>query len=55
MHRCGQCGQEFDSENGYLTHFCPELGVTPQQPEAMGPNHEEISRAALERGAKQVQ
>lgn len=53
MHKCSQCQLQFDSEAEYLSHVCAEMGVQPTQPEAMGPNHEAISNAALARGASQ--
>ena len=53
MHTCSQCQLQFDSEAEYLNHLCSETGVTPTQPESMGPNHDKISAAALARGAAQ--
>lgn len=48
-HICGQCGAEFATEAEYLAHVC-KSGVTPTDPENLGPEFKAISEAALKRG-----
>ena len=50
IHKCGLCGKEFDSEEKYVAHTCPETGVTPADPENLGPEFAAVSEAALKRG-----
>lgn len=54
MHICGQCNQQFNTEEDYLGHKCPSTGFTPTQPEHLGPEFKAISEAALARGATRV-
>lgn len=49
---CGKCKAQFDSEQAYVGHTCPETGVTPADPANLGPEFAAISEAALARGAK---
>jgi hypothetical protein len=51
-HICGQCNQEFDTEQKYLDHTCKVTGFTPKDPENLGEGFQVISEVALARGAK---
>jgi hypothetical protein len=53
-HVCGQCLDEWLSENEYLSHICPILGVAPTEADAMGPDALAIQKAALERGLEHI-
>lgn len=50
IHLCGQCNQQFTSENAYLNHQCNATGFTPTDPAHLGPEFEAIQKAALARG-----
>lgn len=49
-HICGQCNQEFNSEQAYLDHTCPSSGTTPTDPANLGEDFQAVSDAALQRG-----
>lgn len=51
---CGQCELGFVSAEAELAHVCEVTGVTPAEPQSMGPNWELIQEAALARGAEEV-
>lgn len=50
IHICGRCKAEFDSEEAYNGHTCPETGVTPADPEHHGEEFLAVQEAALKRG-----
>ena len=52
-HVCGQCQEEFETEDQYLDHECPATGFTPRDPEHLGDDFKAVSEAALARGAAQ--
>lgn len=49
-HICGQCNQQFTSEEEYLIHKCATTGFTPKEPDHLGPEFKAISEAAVARG-----
>lgn len=50
---CGQCNLEFDTPELELEHICEVTGYAPTDPRSMGPNWQNISIAAIERGASE--
>ena len=50
---CGQCNEQFKTEEAYLLHECPVTGVAPTEPETMGKDHARLAEAALKRGEEQ--
>lgn len=49
-HICGQCSQQFTSDDAYSAHVCQVTGLTPLDPEHLGPEFVAIQSAALARG-----
>jgi hypothetical protein len=49
---CGQCGNHYKNEAGYLAHTCEVTGVKPTEPETMGKYHARLAEAAQERAAE---
>lgn len=50
MHVCGRCKNQYDTEEQYLNHTCPETNQTPKDPEHLGPRFATVQQKALERG-----
>lgn len=50
---CGQCTLEFETPELELEHICSVTGYAPTDPRSMGPNWQQISIAAIERGASE--
>lgn len=46
---CGQCDQQFEGEEQYLSHTCDKTGYTPQDLEHHGARGIEVAKAALKR------
>lgn len=51
VHACGQCGEKFKTEDGYLNHTCAKSGVKPSNPKNLGEGFKKVQAAALARGA----
>lgn len=54
MNICGQCDQNFSTEQEYLQHTCVKTGHTPQDVEHFGPEFAAISAEAQARGAERA-
>lgn len=55
MEVCGKCNQQFKSTEDYVGHPCSATGFTPRQPEHLGREFLEVSKAALERGMERLE
>jgi hypothetical protein len=50
MVRCGQCNNEYETEEDCKKHICAVTGVNQEDPKSMGVLYEKISEQALKRG-----
>lgn len=50
LHKCGQCFEKFETEEGYLEHVCKRTDKVPTDQEHLGTKAAKVSEAALARG-----
>ncbi len=51
LHKCGQCGREFESVTLYADHVCKSTGFQPTDPQHQGEIFaQQVSVTARERG-----